>query len=302
MIDRRPEPLPLFTASLSAACECANSAGCAATGIFDRDYYDNMIAKPFRDGTIGEAPVLPGTGLFMPAGTAATKDKGLFRRTVPEFHAETCTGCLECALVCPDAAIPNSVHEIHELLLTGIAELDLPPAQAEALRAQVYPLAERVREAYRQTKESPAFHDLVAAAATGLPTDQPSLATNLGRLVETLAGYPVARTRPFFDAMEKQSAGTGGLFAATIDPWKCTGCLECVDVCGPHALVARDQDADLSTRLQERFEFMSRTPNTAARFHEGSTSPDGDIKRLFLDRGNYYATTGATAGAAAVAR
>ena len=227
-----------------------------------------MVAKPFREGTIGEAPVLPGTGLFMPAGTAAGKDKGLFRRTVPEFNPDLCTGCLECALVCPDAAIPNSVHEIHELLLTGIDELDLPSAQRDALRAQVYPLSERVREAYRQTKEPRAFHELVAEAAAGIVTDQASLPTHIERLVVKLAAYPVARTRPFFDAMEKTTAGTGGLFAATIDPWKCTGCLECVEVCGPSALVARDQDEPLLATLQERFEFLSRTPNTAARFFE----------------------------------
>ncbi len=295
-IDRLPEPLPLYTSALSAECACANAAGCAATGIFDREYYENMVAKPFREGTIGEAPVLPGTGLFMPAGTAATKDKGLFRRTVPEFHADLCTGCLECALACPDAAIPNSVHEIHELLLTGIDELELPELQRDALRAQVYPLAERVREAYRQTKGPQAFHELVAEAATGITSDQTSLPRNLERLVARLATYPVARTRPFFDALERTEPGTGGLFAATIDPWKCTGCLECVDVCGPDALVARDQDDELLTQLQERFAFMSRTPNTAGHFHEDATDPDGDLKRLFLDRSNYYATTGGHGG------
>ena len=109
---------------------------------------------PFREGTIGEAPVLPGVGLFMPPGTAAGKDKGLFRLTVPEFHYDVCTGCMECALVCPDAAIPNTVHEIHDLLLTGIKELDVGEPQREALRAQVYALAERVREAYRQDKDA----------------------------------------------------------------------------------------------------------------------------------------------------
>ncbi|HQR25636.1 MAG TPA: 2-oxoacid:acceptor oxidoreductase family protein [Nocardioides sp.] len=295
-LDRRPDLLPLYTSALSASCECENSAGCAATGLFDREYYENMVAKPFREGTIGEAPVLPGTGLFMPAGTAAAKDKGLFRRTVPEFHAELCTGCLECTLVCPDAAIPNSVHQLHELLLTGIDELDLPVSQRDALRDQVYPIAERVREAYRQTREPLAFHELVADAAAGVVTDQVSLPRNLERLVAVLATYPVARTRPFFDAMEKTVPGSGGLFAATIDPWKCTGCLECVDACGPDALVARDQDEPLLTSLQERFEFMSRTPNTALKYHEGSDTPDGDIKRLFLDRSNYYATTGGHGG------
>ena len=44
--------------------------------------------------------------------------------------------------------------------------------------------------------------------------------------------------------------------------------------------------------LQARFEFLSKTPNTPARFLEGSLTPEGDTKRLMLDRANYYATTG----------
>ena len=44
--------------------------------------------------------------------------------------------------------------------------------------------------------------------------------------------------------------------------------------------------------LQARFDFLSRTPNTPARFVEGAIKPDGDTKRLMLDRNNYYATTG----------
>ncbi len=36
-----------------------------------------------------------------------------------------CTGCMECALVCPDAAIPNTVHEIHDLLLRVADEVIL---------------------------------------------------------------------------------------------------------------------------------------------------------------------------------
>ena len=54
------------------------------------------------------------------AGTAAGKNKGLFRRTVPQFNAGLCTGCLECALACPDAAIPNAVHEVHTLVSTAV--------------------------------------------------------------------------------------------------------------------------------------------------------------------------------------
>lgn len=290
-VDAKPAPIMLRNASISASmCGTAGTSSCG--GLFDREYYDDMIASHFRNGTVGESPVLPGTGMFMPAGTAAAKDKGLFRRTVPEFKAELCTGCMECAMVCPDAAIPNTVHDIHDLLLTVIRGLDITEPQREAMRGHVYALSESVRDMYRQNKHARPFHEIVADAASTLETDKVTVLKNFGKLAEALAVYPVARTRPFFDAMEKTSAGSGGLYAVNVDPWKCTGCLECVDVCGPGALVSREQDAHLLETLQARFEFLSKLPNTPARFTDGAIKADGEIKRLVLDRGNYYATTG----------
>ncbi len=274
---------------VTSADMCGTSSG--ATALFDPAYYEDLVARPFREGTIGEAPVLPGAGLFMPAGTAANKDKGLFRLTVPQFHADLCTGCMECALVCPDAAIPNTVHEIHDLLLAGIRALEVTEAQRETLRGMVYPLAERVRGALREGSKA-AFHEVVRDAIGTLDVDSPTLAHALDTLVERVAVLPVARTRPFFDAMEQQTPGTGGLFAATIDPWKCTGCLECIDVCGPTALTPLAQDADVLTGLQERFEVMHDLPPTPKRFYEGAMTGEGERKRLLLDLPNFYATTG----------
>ena len=291
LLKTRPDPIAIRKESVSASI-CRNSCSSGHSGLFDREYFDDMVAQPFRDGTIAEAPVLPGIGLFMPAGSSADKDKGLFRRTVPEFKADLCTGCMECTLVCPDTAIPNSVHDIHELLLAGIDQLDLPSAQRDAMRGHVHALASGVREMYLQSKQARPLHELVAEVASHLETDNVTLLRNFSKLVDALAIYSVARTRPFFDAMEKTAAGSGGLYAVTIDPWKCTGCLECVEVCGPGALVSIEQDAALLAGLQARFEFMSKTTNTPQRFVADAIAPGGDTKRLLLDRGNYYSTTG----------
>jgi pyruvate-ferredoxin/flavodoxin oxidoreductase len=277
---------------LISAGMCRAASPNATSGFLDKDYFDEILAAPFREGTIAEAPVLPGVGQFIPAGSAAFKDKGLFRRDVPEFIADLCTGCMECALACPDAAIPNSVHDIHELYNTAIRQLDIAETQRDALRAQVHPLSAAVRELYRTEKAPRPLQDLTAAAAETLEIDNPVLRGAMTKLARAMSNFPVAKTRPFFDAMEKASPGSGGLYSVAIDPWKCTGCLECIEVCGPHALVERKQDAALLDTLQARFEFLSRTPNTPARFYDGATEPDGETKRLMLDRNNYYATTG----------
>jgi pyruvate-ferredoxin/flavodoxin oxidoreductase len=290
-VDKQPVTKSRRTVAISASM-CRIGGATPDGGFFDRDYYEEIMAAPFREGTVAEAPVLPGAGLFMPAGTAAWKDKGLFRRDVPEFVADLCTGCMECTLVCPDAAIPNTVHDIADLLLTGIRQLDLPAPQREELKAQAYPLGEKVREAYRATRDTPPFHEMVASAAAGLDAANAVVRRNVGKLSELLAKFPVARTRPFFDAMEKDKAGSGGLYSVAIDPWKCSGCMECIDVCGPGALKPRVQDARLLDELQERFDFLSRTANTPSRFVDGAVRPGGDIKRMMLDRSNYYATTG----------
>jgi len=283
--------IPLLNTGAVSASMCPTAAEPRSSNLFDPAYYEDLMARPFREGTIGESPVLPGTGMFMPIGTGQTKDKGLFRRVAPVFNASKCTGCLDCAMVCPDVAIPNTVHEIHDLLLAGIASIDATEGQRESLRAKVYPLAESVRESYRKDKSDRAFADVVAEASKGLDADK-SMRRHLDDLVTTLATFPVARTRPFFDSMEKDVPGTGGLFSAAVDPWKCTGCLQCVEVCGAGALTAVDQTDDVLAALEEQFTFMSKLPNTPKRFTAGSTSPDGDIKRMLLDHTNYYATTG----------
>ncbi|NYI42024.1 2-oxoacid:acceptor oxidoreductase family protein [Demequina lutea] len=283
--------VPVLNTGAVSASMCPAASEPRASNLFDPAYYEDLMARPFREGTIGESPVLPGTGMFMPVGTGQTKDKGLFRRVAPVFNASKCTGCLDCAMVCPDVAIPNTVHEIHDLLLTGIASIDATEGQRESLRAKVYPLAERVRESYRQDKTDRRFADVVAESAKGLDADK-SMRRHLDALVTTLATFPVARTRPFFDSMEKEVPGSGGLFSAAVDPWKCTGCLQCVEVCGAGALTAVDQTEDVLATLEAQFTFMSKLPNTPKRFTEGSTSPDGDIKRMLLDHTNYYATTG----------
>ncbi|MFO1426548.1 MAG: 2-oxoacid:acceptor oxidoreductase family protein [Steroidobacteraceae bacterium] len=267
----------------------------ATAGFFDREYFREVVTDRHKDGTIAEAPVLPGAGLFMPVASAAWKDKGLFRLQVPKFMAHLCTGCMECAMACPDGAIPNSVHEIHDLLLGAIRGIEATEQQKQLMAAEVFPLTKEIRDAYRRlpAKDPKPFHEIAAAAvARAIDTDSAPLRHCYDRMIEVLRRYPVVKTRPYFDAMEKAMPATGGLYSVNVDPWKCSGCLECVDVCGPGALVAQAESQEVDDELGNALEFLSRLPNTAARFHAGATQPGGEPKRLLLDRHNYYAMSG----------
>ncbi|MDR1449276.1 MAG: 2-oxoacid:acceptor oxidoreductase family protein [Propionibacteriaceae bacterium] len=289
-LDEAPAVSRRRTAALSAAL-CPAAATPRVSGLFDPGYYEDLAARPFREGTIAEAPVYPGAGLFMPVGTGAAKDKGIFRRTAPLFNPEACTACLECSFVCPDQAIPSAVHEIHDLLLAAIAAVpDIPEAQREALRGQVYPWSALIRQGYRDAVGDPCLADLAQEAAAALPEDR-ALARHLDAVTAQLRAYPVARTRPLFTALEKTAPGTGGLFAAVVDPWKCTGCLQCVEVCGPGALVETEQDEAVFDQLAVRFERFGKLPNTPARF-TAEALKGGGLKQILLDRPTYYAMAG----------
>lgn len=265
-----------------------------SNGLFNRHYYNTTLADHIKDGSIGEAPVMPGSGLFIPVATAAWKNKGLFRLQVPNYDPSLCTGCLECAVVCPDAAIPNTVHEIHDLLLASIEKLDTTKQHRVDMSKQVFLLTNIIREAYQQQShnQNQTFSEVVLQSLAKLDIANPSLKLDFDKMVKALERFPVAKTRPYFDAMEKNHAGSGGLYSVNIDPWKCTGCLECVDVCGPNALTADKQSHEHQTRLSGNLEFLSQLPNTASRFTEKATQPGGDIKRLLLNHDNYYAMTG----------
>ncbi len=260
------------------------------SGLFDPDYYEQIIAKPLRDGTLDDAPVLPGTGLFIPVGTGAGKNKGIFRRTIPIFDPNACTACMECALACPDNAIPNTGHELGDLLGAAIDAADLSEADRSLWYGSVPSWAAEIRSLLLSDS---AASDLAAVARTASATlGEPVPGGQLDAVVTALAAFPVARTRPLFDAEEKRSPGTGTLFSAVVDPWKCTGCLQCIEVCGPDALKPADQDSMLLGMLEDRFERLTKLPDSPARLTADATLPGGDIKRVLLSREDYYSMTG----------
>ncbi|MDR0989832.1 MAG: 2-oxoacid:acceptor oxidoreductase family protein, partial [Propionibacteriaceae bacterium] len=294
-IDAEVAPTDARTVGLSASMVSSSSRP-ATSGLFDPEYYDDVMARAFREGTVDENPVLPGAGLFMPPASGAFKNKGVFRREAPLYDPALCTACNECTIACPDSAIPNRAIEIRDVLIAAIkAARDVPAPQQEVLVTLAADWAQAIRRLMvkdKRAKDFPAVARLAASEVEADETGQRALTRHLDALISSLAAYPVSRTRPIFDLMEKRQPGSGALFSVTVDPWKCTGCLQCVNVCGPGALTAQEQTDESLADLEVRFERLTQLPNTPHRFYADATGPDGDIKRLLLNKDNYYALTG----------
>mgnify|MGYP001764552469 CR=1 FL=1 len=109
------------------------------------------------------------------------------------------------------AAIPNTVHDIHDLLQTGLKQLELPAEQLVELQAQVYPLTKAVRERYKATKDSLAFHDTVAAASADLEGASATVRRNVGKLAEVEHVARLARIQLQQHVIEEKYRRPAGL-------------------------------------------------------------------------------------------
>lgn len=109
-------------------------------------------------------------------------------------------------------------------------------------------------------------------AILGRVIEQPALQQALAEMPEAgreWLGQQWAETNKFFTVPEKKEAGSGGLFGIFIDPTKCKGCAECVQVCadlGYNALKMIEKEDDTIPRYKEAFDFFRSLPPTPDRF------------------------------------
>jgi pyruvate ferredoxin oxidoreductase beta subunit len=74
------------------------------------------------------------------------------------------------------------------------------------------------------------------------------------------------QTRKYWDTLEKKGE-QGGLFGIFIDPSKCKGCAECVEVCGVHdALLMEPKEDGVLEKHQRRFQHFATVPDTPESF------------------------------------
>jgi len=235
----------------------------------------------------------------MPAATGAVRDMSGVRMEIPLFVAANCTGCAQCWTQCPDAAIPGMVNGPDEVL-TAVIGTVAAEHRLEQMRPLIKPWGKEVQ---RTLAREPAL-SVSDAFAQGYRTVADKMAWDADRRRATdeefalvharIADFPLARTRPFFDAVEAKEKGAGGLLSITVNPEACKGCNLCVEVCPDGALVTIRQDDDSLDALRRNWKVWQRLPDTDNRFVNVSDVDEGIgvLSSLLLKKATYRSMVG----------
>jgi pyruvate-ferredoxin/flavodoxin oxidoreductase len=235
----------------------------------------------------------------MPAASSAIRDMTDVRFEVPQFLAEKCTGCAQCWIQCPDSAIPGLVNTTEEVLNAAIAAAG-ETRQVDRLRQISKHLAKECH-ALVAAESSPHFDDVLARAYTTVssklgwdPDRRAELDAQFATIRTTLAAFPLAKTRPFFDLPESKAKGGGGLLSVTINPETCKGCNLCVQVCPDGALISVKQTDAIVEGMRRNWDFWKKLPDTADTFINVSNLDEGTgtLSSLLLKKDNYLSMVG----------
>lgn len=235
----------------------------------------------------------------IPAATSSVRDMTSIRFEVPDFVAEKCTGCSQCWIQCPDAAIPGLVVTVEDLYETAVRRvgngrpLGLLPQVAKHL----------ARESHKLLRGVPfeTFEKVAAAAYANVadklgwePERRKRLDAEWAQVYPTLAEFPLAKTAPFFDLPESNEKNAGALLAITINPEACKGCNICVEVCPEEALVTVQQDDEIVERLRRNWRFWEALPDTDDRYVNVRDVDEGIgvLSSLLLKKDHYRSMVG----------
>jgi pyruvate/2-oxoacid:ferredoxin oxidoreductase beta subunit/Pyruvate/2-oxoacid:ferredoxin oxidoreductase delta subunit len=161
---------------------------------------------------------------------------------------------------------------------TGLAGEDLP-AEAGLARSLIPPGTGRMRDFSYIGREIPEFLQEKCVACMECVTECPDTAILAKVLESGVVEEAIARdqrseelqchwskTRKFHDTFEK-SGDEPGLFGIFIDPTKCKGCGECVEVCGDHgALQMIRKSPEALEQARHAMEHFHSLPETSERF------------------------------------
>ncbi len=236
----------------------------------------------------------------IPASTSVVRDMTNIRFEVPDFIPEKCTGCSQCWVQCPDAAIPGVVNSVEEVLDAAILKV----MDAGNSVDQFMSISKNVaKEAHKLVKGVTLrnFADILSQAYQNIldklgwdAERRAAVDKEFALVYSALADFPLAKTTPFFDLPENEEKGTGGLLSITVNPEACKGCNICVEVCPENALITVRQDEEIVDRLRENWKLWERLPDTDDRYVNITDLEQGRgiLPTLLLKKENYRTMAG----------
>ncbi|MBI3722752.1 2-oxoacid:acceptor oxidoreductase family protein [bacterium] len=286
----RPPRLPLSVATASPETQTPLTRG---------DRFFEQVGKFYTEGSGEDSLADPFAAFsFTPAVTGTFRDMTQIRFEYPKFIAENCTGCSKCWTQCPDSAIPGLVVKLPDLIKTAAKQIGRDAGNGGAAISKVSAKVEAAFRAKLKTAPDTAAPADVAKEAVleVAKGEEPALAKVLEgeaeALRKVLVDFPVAKTKPFWDAMEKK--GQGALLAITVNPESCKGCMECVEVCGDGALIRTPQDEASVAHLRRGWDTWLDLPDTDPGYIKipDLDKASGVLPSLLLAKKSYYATVG----------
>lgn len=208
---------------------------------------------------------------LIPANTGVYRDMTQIRFNHPVWHPEKCTACSDCFTVCPDSAIPGLAVPIMAAFDTTLKRIQKAGYEPKHLPRALRVVEKKLRSSSPSKLESsidtrPLLDTAIEETIAEESENRDALVEEFGWFREQMGEFKFALTKPYFEQREKSQPGSGGLFAITINPYTCKGCMLCVDVCDDNALTVEEQTPSSVTHLKDEWNFWLDLPNTPPDF------------------------------------
>lgn len=269
-------------------------------------FYDRS-AIFYEQGAVNEIVADPFQSLpVIPAATANFIQAGIAREFIPEFDPSKCTGCAQCAVYCPESAMPPIVISAESMIRSAVENAQTGGISMTQLTP---PVIKNLAKLVNQTLSVPAektnsLGEVLPQAfdkfAVQMKADGERLQTmtkEFQTILPSLSRLPVALTNVFFEVPESQMKGSGSLFSVVVNTQSCTGCGVCVEVCKDGALALIPQHTELTKKHQTAFRMWEELPDTPADMIQKMVQDDAydPFAAIALSRNYYLSMAGGVA-------
>ncbi|MDY7108065.1 MAG: pyruvate ferredoxin oxidoreductase, partial [Planctomycetota bacterium] len=244
-------------------------------------------------------PYLAAAGI--PPLSATFRDVSGSRRTLPIFDPPSCDGHARLWTSCPDGSIAPLVISARALINAGIDLASSKGRSADMLRSIAGKLAARINRIV--VSENPpttadgllneAFEQVTTKADMPEAQKQP-LREALNVIIDEVGELPLARTPVFFDDAEKQSSGSGELFALIVNPDACKCPEATLARCRGRGLKGLEQTPERVESARRLWNLYQQLPDTSGQTIERVRDHEavGPLGSLMLSRHCLLAMSG----------